>query len=467
MFLIIQCTSDVTKRSADYVKGEQQAKTYCTSCHQYVPPELLDKASWVSVLNSMKHEMNQSGFEIPYKEWLTIQQFYRNQSPIFLSSSTKEKPARTTQFDAAEVFTSFNGHISLLSSEEQYLYMGNMNGEVQIDSAGFTIIKETINNIVPIGITKLDDSFLLLNAGNLNPSNEPNGSLIQLKPNGKEEVISNLIRPVHLTSSNSAAHSNQLLAISSFGSVLDTINTGGLFVYQHTNGSFTQQWSYPSPGATKSIFKDFDHDGDEDIISLFSQGNERIIYFENKTAFNYKEHILVNHSPVWGTNDFIFTDIDQDDVEELIVSTGDNGDASAIFKPYHGIRIYSKNKSNDFVEEVFIPLDGVSKLINVDADNDQDQDLIALCMYPNLFQYPWQTIVYLENKGSMNFELKYLEETSSNQWVLATMYDNNNDDKSDLLVGANQLIQYQFPPALKKNWRKQQTTIATFNATKN
>ncbi len=453
VFAIVQCSTELPERSEDYLKGEAAAKTYCIGCHQYVEPEMLDKGSWLSVLNSMKYEMGQSGYEIPYKEWISIQQFYRNHSPLVLPSATLKKPAFADAFEKPVDLDLLSGNISLLKSEDDYLYVGNLSGEIRIDSLGHTLLKKRISSAVPIDMVEFDDSFLLLNAGNLMPSNAPSGSLIKLSKEKEQRLVTDIIRPVHLASSHSDDNGTTLLAVSSFGSVLDTVNSGSLIIYQAKEEGIQQLWSYDSPGATKSIFADVDKDGDQDILALFSQGNERICLFEQVSQGVFTEKILIQHSPVWGTNDFLYEDLDGDGVEEIITANGDNGDGSQIFKPYHGIRIYTSGSAGKFELSTFIPLNGVSKLITTDVDDDADLDLLVVSMYPNLYTQPWQSLVLLKQTSPLKFDMSYLEESASNQWLLATIRERPTVGTSALIVGANRIIDAQIPPKMNEDWK--------------
>lgn len=73
----------------------------------------------------------------------------------------------------------------------------------------------------------------------------------------------------------------------------------GVYIYRNRgHHQFVQQYFYPVNGCYKAIVKDFDLDGDEDMltISFFGdyglQPQEGLLYFENQGGFNYTVYTL-------------------------------------------------------------------------------------------------------------------------------------------------------------------------------
>ena len=65
---------------------ETLAKQYCSSCHLYTSPELLDKSSWLKVLPVMKNMIVDSGVSLTKDDWNRVYSYYYNSAPLFLST---------------------------------------------------------------------------------------------------------------------------------------------------------------------------------------------------------------------------------------------------------------------------------------------------------------------------------------------------------------------------------------------
>jgi hypothetical protein len=89
---------------------------------------------------------------------------------------------------------------------------------------------------------------------------------------------------------------------------------------------FRQAWFYPMHGATQTIIRDFDQDGDEDIAAIahfpdFShRPNESFIYFENQGTLRFLPRTFPNaERGRWLTLDA--GDVDQDGDDDILLGS--------------------------------------------------------------------------------------------------------------------------------------------------
>ena len=130
---------------------------------------------------------------------------------------------------------------------------------------------------------------------------------------------------------------------------------GSLAVYQGlANGKFQRHVLSNLPGARRIIIKDFDGNGLLDIMTLMSQGDERILLFYNRGNFEFRLTTLLRFTAVQGSSYIEIADFNNDGKFDILYTNGDNADYSAILKPYHGVHIFLNNGTNEFKESWFI-----------------------------------------------------------------------------------------------------------------
>lgn len=445
------------EQRAEFDIGEQMAKRHCVSCHSYVPPDMIDRISWPRVLGIMKAEMKKRNYSIDLDEWIKVQNFYLQFSPpAFYSTPNKTLPKEQTGF-VAKAFANppnmpINATLLKYLEKDSTLYLGRNNGALLRLQEDQLIENLTIPGI-PIDLNRINESLLVLNMGSLKPTEDKSGQLLEIYNNKIQNVIvDSLIRPINFQVTDLKNDDLQSYLISSFGSYSGNVPSGKLSLFQNPNATETIIDSLP--GATQSEIFDIDNDGQNEIVALFSQSREAInIYSLNADQFFVKQTSLT-FPPVYGTNSFELADMNQDGFVDLILTNGDNDDYSKIYKPYHGLRIYLNDQKNQFEEAYFYHINGASKVKCVDMDNDGDMDFVVLAMYPDLFNRPYETLLYFENHGDLNFEPQYFENQPSANWLLLEIADINQDGHQDIITAANNEISALTPPQLSQTWAK-------------
>jgi hypothetical protein len=438
----------------------------------YTGPEVLDQKSWPRVFDVMKNEMEKDSVQIAEADWYEIMRYYLVTSPDFLGQyKSKKKVGMNRIFQDAEHPLDSLPPAGAFSTLLEYdpsrniLYMGNVTGSLlEFDPMKLTKTFHIDNIPIDIDFNRETGSVYVLGMGTLMPSEEMKGQLTEINPEGKQNVIiDSLKRPVHFTTADFNGDGSPEYLISVFGSTIGKINSGKLSLFSMRDGEFNETIIKQLPGALKTIVGDFNDDDHPDFMALFAQGREVLTMFINKGDLKFEEKQLLEFPPVNGSNCFELADINDDSYPDIIMTNGDNGDYSQIFKPYHGIRIYINNRKYDFKEVYFYPVNGASKVLVKDFDRDGDPDLVALAMYPDLFSWPEETLLFFENQGNLHFDVSYIKNEPSGKWVLLDSGDLDNDGDDDLIVGANHIIQpVLLPDKYREIWNREKKGYAVF-----
>ncbi len=154
--------------------------------------------------------------------------------------------------------------------------------------------KDGLQDVVALFAQGVEGIYLYLNKGNGDFQEQllmdflpVNGSswfeITDLNKDGKQDII--------YTCGDNADYS---VVLKSFHGVYAFTNNG--------DNTFKKSWFYPINGAYRAMLKDFDLDGDLDmvVISFFAdyiqQPEEALVYFENKGNFNYKPYKIKGYN---------------------------------------------------------------------------------------------------------------------------------------------------------------------------
>jgi hypothetical protein len=442
------------------------AKTYCTGCHLYPEPNLLDKTTWSTILPRMGHfygiyetDTTRSGLleggragtiversnvfpKSPVIDTLVfekIKAYYLEEAPDKLKNDFTR--------NIKEELRLFDLHKPLIKTKNPMHLMVKIIGPDQwyISDAGrssFSImnndfkVQKTAKS--PEGTVWIQDganhTFALV-IGTFNPTDMNLGFVMRL-PNapGQPTIITarNLQRPVHMDLGDLDGDGLEDMVICEYGK-----NTGALAWWkQDPSGGFKKFILRNKPGATKAYIRDLNKNGKKDIIALFGQGDEGIFIYHNQGNGRFAEEPVLRFPPTYGSSYFELFDFDGDGNEDIIYTAGDNADYDPITKPYHGIRIFMNDGSNHFKESFFYPLNGAYKVIPADYDGDGDIDMAAISFFPDYENSPEESFVYLENRGDMNFDASTFPGSSDGRWMAMDAGDMDGDGDLDILLGS-------------------------------
>jgi hypothetical protein len=213
--------------------------------------------------------------------------------------------------------------------------------------------------------------------------------------------------------------------------------TGELSLFVKKDSTFAKNTLMPLPGAIKVDILDIDGDGKKDIIALFSQGREGIYAFVQKDDLQFDVERLIGLPPEYGLSWFSVLDYNKDGHFDIVTANGDNADYSNFLKPYHGIRLYLNNGANQFTEEWFYPINGVTRVLADDFDLDGDIDFATMSFFPDFENNPEEGFVYLENQDAISYSfIPYVtEKAKTGNWLVMDKGDFDKDGDVDLMLG--------------------------------
>ncbi len=444
--------------------GKALSSQYCVSCHQYPDPALLDKKTWKDYIlprmgymygiydsDSIRDELLEDnlGGEIVERrnifpkeqmidsaEWLAIVDYYLNSAPeelkvnepYKLSFDLEErfelkKPQLELRPPSTTLLKAIDGHILLGDANKKALFLI----DEKLQTLNAAMLKEG-----PVHIEEMDGYYWVTLMGSFSPSDEPQGMIVRLDTKGKEpiqRVAQKLQRPVHAAYSDFNKDGKVDIAICEFGKW-----TGALSIWsQNEKGQFIRKDIIKESGAIKVYARDLNEDGRMDLIALFGQANESIRAFINEGDLNFREEMLIQFPPSYGSSFFQLDDIDDDGDEDIVYCAGDNADYLPILKPYHGIYIFS-NENGKYSESEFIHMDGAYAASVKDFDGDGDKDIAAISFFPDWRRKVPQSFIFFENEGT-EYRPGSFEEPKLGRWIIMEVADLDRDDDLDILIG--------------------------------
>jgi len=294
----------------------------------------------------------------------------------------------------------------------------------------------------PTDLIVQKDTLLVLEAGILSPNDQPRGRLAQYAVAVDRSLqlsrvlIDSLFRPVFARQVDFDGDGRNDFLICEFGD-----NRGRLALYRYDGSTYQRQVLDASPGAIRFEIRDMTGDGHPDIVTLFAQGDERIVLFENdgKGRFSGRQRVLARFPPVYGSMHFSMHDFNGDGSMDIVYVNGDNFDYSRVLKPYHGIRILENDGKNNFVERYFFPVYGAARAEVADLDKDDDLDILTTSNFADGARHPERGIMYLENAGPYRFKPYAFTVSSGSQWNAIATGDLDKDGWLDVIVGAMSL----------------------------
>ncbi|HSB94706.1 MAG TPA: VCBS repeat-containing protein [Flavitalea sp.] len=452
--------------------GEQLARKTCSSCHKYPAPGELDKNTWMKyVLPQMGGFLGFRLFEggtyfeddriersISIDDWNTIVQFYIATAPAKISTAerTHSISGKIPFFETyrfpyrkSESATTFIA----IDSTHRLLFGDGVSSRLYRANSTLTGIEDSISAGTGLADVLADSSGMyLLSMGVLTPSDALKGKLMHAKSfSGNATVlIDSLQRPVDFSYMDLNSDGRKDFVICEFGNT-----SGSLAWYEHlSSGAFTKHTLRPLPGAVHTEIADFNKDGLPDIIALMAQGDEGMFIYYNLGQNQFKESRILQFSPAYGSNSFQLYDFNKDGHPDIVASNGDNGDYPPILKPYHGLRIYINDGNNRFSEEVFIHVDGASKVIAADFDNDGNADLASIAYFADYENHPEESFVLWKNSGDFEFSGYSFPEVNAGRWLTMDANDIDGDGDMDIVLGNANFSMGKIPPNLKEEWNR-------------
>jgi len=476
----ISCQQKKTEnKPLAHPEGLELAKIHCQACHILPEPGELDKSTWRNeVLPKMGLRLGIRTSNAAYQEeleglnlfpkaptltreeWLSVMDYFIDNAPIFSSStaSTQALALDLNRFQAYDAGISLTPLTTLIhfDSESQQLLLGNATeGSLHFFNQDMKPEKLYQLEGAPSDIIKREEGYYVLSMGQVMPHEKEIGKLsfIPKDADDSEEVkhlLSGLKRPVSFSMADLNEDGKEDAIISSFGNL-----DGSLLLYLDVKGKNpVEKVLKVSAGASKNILKDWDDDGDLDVLVLIAQGDEGIYLFRNDGNAQFTEEKILQFPATYGSTHFDVLDLNADGREDILYTGGDNGDYFPVMKDYHGIRMFLQAEDGTFKEEVFLPQNGIFKAIAEDFDQDGDMDIASISYFPDYKKRPHESFIYYENQGNMDFEATSFPESTSGKWLTMIQADWDEDGDQDLFLGSGLFMRTGVSAEIKTAWRK-------------
>lgn len=308
----------------------------------------------------------------------------------------------------------------------------------------------------PVGIESTPEGVYVTCIGDFFPSQGATGKLVFLPwKDGRLEPARTILDKLHRPSQTQSADFNgdgvKDWLVSMFG-----YYTGRLAWFEgRPDGAFQEHEIYPKPGTVRTEIRDLDGDGDMDVAALIAQAIEGLFLFMNDGRGGFEERLVFQRHPAFGHTWFEMRDFDKDGDLDVITANGDVGDFPSPPRYFHGIRIYLNDGKLNFKERYFFPLHGATKALARDFDGDGDLDIAATAYYPDFKKAPEEGFVYLRNDGDWKFAPHIFEGASAGRWIAMESADVDDDGDDDILLGAVRRGPGRtayVPPELNQRW---------------
>ncbi|WP_198664900.1 FG-GAP repeat domain-containing protein [Lewinella sp. IMCC34191] len=486
LFLFVAGISLFLLKSCSPEPDEQKLFTsMCGSCHQVVDPSLLPRAIWEKrVLPEMAARMGiravdynpanylppgeyelarAHGFypEMPTvdrEDWQTVRQYILDRAPDSLTLPPVGELAPLEGFVARP--------LSLDDRDGSLVtYIGKGEGGLNVGDGYGQLTRLAVNDRVDtlpglrfplVHFTASGTDSLLLEIGNIYPTEASNGKLYRLTDGNPEVVRDSLHRPVHHLQTDIDGDGQKEIVICEYGNYSGVLS----ILDPDANGDYRYRRLTGTPGATRVVADDLNGDGLRDLILLHAQGDEGIDVLYQQPDHTFERESLLRFPAVYGTSWFDLVDIDGDGDRDIITAHGDNADYSNITKPYHGVRIYTNDGSNQFTESFFQPLPGATRVAARDFDGDGDVDIAVACNFADFGRQPDASFVYLERRSpTLSFRAATTPMALDGRWLILDTGDYDDDGDVDIALGSFTLNPAPVPDTLARRWRQSRTDV--------
>ena len=303
ILLALACLTLTRCRSPYKSDGEKLAHTYCTVCHAFPDPQLLDTKTWqASVLPQMATRLGAGERSLfaqtsrnPYmtvltkavsaEQWAKIVGFYAAQAPDSLpAQALPAEPQLDPGFFRAAAFVprlESSAIITLLQADSlgRRIFVGEAaTNRLRVFDWNRRLVATLALKSPPTDVIAEPQDVLVLESGILEPNDEPRGTLAQYDVGAagqlrfSQTLIDSLLRPVFVRGFDFDGDGRNEFVICEFGD-----NRGRLALYRYDGATYQREVLDATPGAIRFELHDLTGDGQPDIVALFGQGDERKI----------------------------------------------------------------------------------------------------------------------------------------------------------------------------------------------
>ncbi|NNE76387.1 MAG: VCBS repeat-containing protein, partial [Pricia sp.] len=302
-----------------------------------------------------------------------------------------------------------------------------------------------------------NDSAFLTNIGFLLPSELATGTVSIKKGEVLYSLPEKLHRPVHTLLHDFDIDGKKEIVVSEFGDLKGQLS---LWI-QGDDLKYSKKILVDQSGFIRTVARDMNNDGRDDIVGLATQGDESIYVLYQGKGLEFLPKKAIRFPPIYGSSWFELLDYDGDGDQDIITVNGDNADETYVPKPYHGMRLHLNDGDDNFEEVYFYPMNGCTRVIAQDFDQDGDFDMALLSTFPDYENHPDFSFVYLENENPEKYEFKAstLKDPNAGKWFLMDSGDIDNDGDIDLMLNSLTYKYSPMPNDLKQRWNDENVDI--------
>ncbi len=451
-------------------------RQYCASCHIAPKIEELPKDIWKNaVLPDMLSRMDveemytdpgqtKTGFrpKIKLADWTALENYIVSLAPEQLPETPLPEQRRLSNFEPKTLqLDDRNGAFYTYleyDPNQNTLMAGDISGELKQFDFKTESLTTIYKGTTPITwYNKKETKEFIAEVGILDPSELAKGKIILKQGQDTLALTTTFHRPVHNLVEDLNGDGNLEMVVSEFGN-----ETGRLsLLIQRDSLPYNKKVLLNQPGCIRTLAKDMDGDGKLDVITITSQGNESITILYQKDDLVFEAKKVLEFRSVYGSSWFDLVDYNNDGFDDIITVNGDNADKSYVHKPYHGMRIHLNDGKNNFSETFFYPLNGATRFVADDFDQDGDVDFGVISTFPDYDKAPQLSFVYLENEDvdTYQFKTKILEQPNQGRWFLMDKGDVDKDGDVDILLSSFTYVFTPVPDELSQYWSENNTDV--------
>ena len=272
--------------------------------------------------------------------------------------------------------------------------------------------------------------------GTMRAADIAKGELVEVNlNNGRKRdsstIATNLPRPLQSMPVDINRDGRLDWVVCGFGHLL-----GGLYwLKQEANQKFTKLPIREVAGAIQATTGDFNADGWPDLMVLFAHADEGIWLFLNDKKGGFAERNLLRFPSVYGSTSFQLVDFNGDGRLDILYTCGDNSDYSKILKPYHGLYIYLNQGNFQYRQTYFYPINGCTKAVATDFDQDGDLDIITIAFFADFIHNPTEGCLFFEQQKPFQFRPHALPVSNFGRWICMDVADVDQDGDADVVLG--------------------------------
>lgn len=220
--------------------------------------------------------------------------------------------------------------------------------------------------------------------------------------------------------------------------------TGGIHLVRNTTSdSGVQAWQAERldsrAGAIHVPMVDLDEDGRLDFVSLVSQEHEVVDAWLNRGNRFETVRLFSGADPSWGSSGIELKDFDGDGDVDILYTNGDTFDSNLV-KPYHAIRLLVNEGGLTFRPETIAAMPGVHRALAADIDLDGDFDIVAAAILPQQSlrgarTEDLQALIWLEQTESGTFT-RHVIQSGKPIYASIVVTDVDNDGDQDVVAGS-------------------------------